>query len=128
MSGKAFLLVSAGIVIALCLTGCFVFSEKRWEYRIVAAPSASNSVQIAYDSPEARKLVDDDRPLEDMLKMPGFTVPVKSYCSIIQRSSSKCGPFAEATAVYVLINVTSGPSRGKQGCWACETHIHQLFP
>src|SRR6476646_7980484 len=94
---RTLLLVSTAIVVSLCLTGCFVFSEKRWEYRIVAGPSTSTSVQVVYDSLEVRKLVDDDRPLEDMLKMPGFKVPVKSYCSIIQRSKSKCGPFPEAT-------------------------------
>jgi len=103
-----------------------VFSEKRWEYVIVARPTSA-SVQVAYDSPEVRRLVADKNPLEDMLKMPGFTVPVKSYCSIIQRSTSKCGTVPEATAVYVLISVTSGPSRGKQG-WACQSYVHQLFP
>src|ERR1051326_4298075 len=47
--------------------------------------------------------------LAAMANMPGFAVPVKSYCSIIQRSKSTCGDFPDETVVYVLIKVTSGP-------------------
>ena len=114
-------------VFSLSSTGCFVFREKPWEYRIIAGFSNSTSVHVAYDSPEVRKLVAGGNFRDDLFKMPGFSVPVKSYCSIIERSTSKCGPTPEATAVYVMIKVTSGPSLGKQG-WACETFVHQLFP
>jgi hypothetical protein len=114
-------------VVSLSLMGCFVFSEKSWEYRIVAGLSNSTSIHVAYDSPEVQKLVADGNPPDDLLKMPGFIVPVKSYCSIIERSTSKCGTTPEATAVYLMIKVTSGPSVGKQG-WACQTYVHQLFP
>lgn len=120
-------LFSAIIAFSLSSTGCFVFSEKPWEYTIVAGFSNSTSVHVAYDSPEVRKLVADGDPPDELFKMPGFSVPVKSYCSIIERSTSKCGPTPEATAVYVMIKVTSGPSLGKQG-WACEIFVHQIFP
>ena len=122
MRKRRLLLFSATIFVSLSLTGCLLFSEKRWEYRINTGLSNSTSVRVAYDSPEVRKLVADSPG--DVLKMPGFTVPVKSYCSIIERSTSNC----EATAaVYVLIKVTSGPSRGKQG-WTCGFWLQQLFP
>jgi hypothetical protein len=65
--------------------------------------------------------------LEEMAKLPGFAVPVKSYCSVIERSKSTCGATPLETTVYVFIKITSGPFRGKQG-WVCETHVHSLFP
>ena len=65
--------------------------------------------------------------LEAMAKMPGFTVPAKSYCKVIQHSHSGCGPSHLETAAFVLVEIISGPSRGKQG-WVCETRVHQLFP
>src|ERR1700683_4091237 len=115
------------IILSFFLTACFLFRERDWEFRIVGGRSNSTSIQVTYDSPEVRKLGTNGNITEDMLDMPGFTVPIKSYCRIIQRSTSKCGPTPEATAVYVLISLTSGPSRGKQG-WVCQTYVHQLFP
>ena len=127
MRGGTFLLFGITIVFSLSLTGCLLFSEKRWEYRIVAGPSAPTRIHVAYDSPEVRKFVADRNPIDGLLKMPGFTVPVKSYCSIIQQSTSKHGLNPEATAVYVLIKVTSGPAKGQQG-WAWQRNVQQLFP
>lgn len=127
MRNKTLPLFSATIFVSLSLMGCLVFSERRWEFRIVAGPSNATRVQVAYDSPEVRKLIAASSPAE-ILNMPGFTVPVKSYCSIIQRSTSKCGPDPRSTwPVYVLIKVTSGPSRGEQG-WVCRAYVQQLAP
>ena len=121
-SNGRFLLLTATIFVTLSLTACLLFSEKRWEYRIDTGLSNATNVRVAYDSPEVRKLLVDSP--NDVLKMPGFTVPAKSYCSIIQRSTTNC---EGRQAVYVLINVTSGPSRGKQG-WTCGFYLQQLFP
>jgi hypothetical protein len=78
------LLISATIVLPLSLTACLLFSEKRWEYRIVGSPSKANSILVAYDSPEVQKLVMAESGPKTLAEMPGFSVPVKSYCSVIQ--------------------------------------------
>jgi hypothetical protein len=65
--------------------------------------------------------------LEDMAKMTGFYVPSKSYCRILEGSESKCGRLPIETAVYMLVRVTTGPLRGKQG-WVCSSNAPQLFP
>jgi hypothetical protein len=123
---QAFGFCTAILLLSLSITTRVFFSVKHWKYRIVDGFSNSARVQIAYDSPEARRLIADGNRPDDLLKLPGFPVPIKSYCSIIERSISKCGATPQVAAVYVLIKVTSGPSNGQQG-WACETYIHPSF-
>ena len=65
--------------------------------------------------------------LQSMARMPGVYVPERSYCRVIQRSKSTCGPTPIETAVYVMVSVTTGASRGRQG-WVCESSIQKLSP
>jgi hypothetical protein len=65
--------------------------------------------------------------LKAMAQMPGVYVPGKSYCDIIERSKSRCGPSPLETATYVLVQVTSGPSRGQRG-WVCKDVVQIQFP
>ena len=165
MAERKSLLFAALFVALLALPGCFVLSEKRWEYRIVDR-SSRPQVVLTYDSPEVRKLLAEEdareeeigcfwrekhtveeasKRFEDMrvhpelyppgrleffraiANMPGFPVPIKSYCHVLQRSKSTCGTDPSETVVYALVGITSGTAKGKQG-WVCETHVHQLFP
>lgn len=65
--------------------------------------------------------------LKAMLAMPGFLIPGSPYCDVVERSRSKCGALPIETAVYVLIKITTGPSRGKEG-WVCDNRAPGLFP
>jgi len=58
--------------------------------------------------------------LKAMSQMPGVTVPGGSYSDLIERSRSTCDPSPVYTTKYVLVRVTSGPSKGEKG-WMCET-------
>jgi hypothetical protein len=65
--------------------------------------------------------------LKAMSQMPGISVTGRSYCELIERTKSKCGASPIETAVFVLVRVTTGPSRGKRG-WICQTQVQQQFP
>jgi hypothetical protein len=65
--------------------------------------------------------------LETMARMPGVYVPVRSYCNILEQSKSRCGVSPIETATYVLIQVTTGPSRGQQG-WVCSNLVPGQWP
>jgi hypothetical protein len=65
--------------------------------------------------------------LEAMANLPGFSVPSKSYCRVLESSKSTCGRTPIETAFYVLVRVTTGPARGKKG-WVCSSNAPQLFP
>jgi len=65
--------------------------------------------------------------LDAVAKMPGFYVPAKSYCRVIERSMSRCGGTPIETTVYMFVRITTGPSQGKRG-WVCGSNAPQLFP
>lgn len=65
--------------------------------------------------------------LRAMSQMAGISVPGRSYCDLIERSKSKCGPSPISTAVFVLVRVTTGRSKGKSG-WICQGDMQQQFP
>jgi hypothetical protein len=65
--------------------------------------------------------------LKAMVNMPGFYVPSKSYCRIIERSKSGCGPRPLETSPYILVRITTGPFRGNTG-WVCENNTPGFFP
>jgi hypothetical protein len=56
--------------------------------------------------------------LSAMANSPGFYVPEKSFCLILQSSKCRCGSSPIYTVFYNLVRITSGPSRGKVG-WVC---------
>jgi hypothetical protein len=56
--------------------------------------------------------------LAAMVSAPGFYVPQKSYCKIVQSSQSRCSVSPIETRIYKLVRNTSGLSRGKEG-WVC---------
>jgi hypothetical protein len=59
-----------------------------------------------------------------MANMPGIYVPSKSYCRVLERSESKCGPTPIHTSVYVLVRGTTGRSRGTTG-WVCDGNVQK---
>jgi hypothetical protein len=65
--------------------------------------------------------------LETMTHMPGVYVEGRSYCSVIVRSKSTCGRLPIETASYLLVRISTGPSRGKEG-WICESKVAGQFP
>jgi hypothetical protein len=65
--------------------------------------------------------------LTAMTQMPGTYVPGKSYCKIIERSKSRCGRSPLETAIYLLVEVTTGSSRRQRG-WVCENVVGGGFP
>jgi hypothetical protein len=65
--------------------------------------------------------------LKTMTGMPGMAVPGRSYCDIIERSKSTCGRLPTETATYVLVQVTTGPSKGQSG-WVCQQQLRLLLP
>jgi hypothetical protein len=65
--------------------------------------------------------------IRSMSQLPGISVPGFSYCDLIERSKSRCGPSPIDTAAYVLVQVTTGPSKGERG-WMCESSGRRVFP
>jgi hypothetical protein len=65
--------------------------------------------------------------MNTMKNMPAFSVPAKSYFTVIESSKSRCGCMPVETLSYVFVRVTTGPSRGKQG-WACGGYYQLFFP
>jgi hypothetical protein len=65
--------------------------------------------------------------LKAMSGMSGANVPGGLYCDIVEQSKSKCGRLPIETATYVLVQITSGPTKGQRG-WVCQEQVHQLFP
>jgi hypothetical protein len=65
--------------------------------------------------------------LKAMSQMSGISVAGTSYCDLVERSKSKCGRLPIETAVYMLVRVTTGSSKGKQG-WICEDAVQPQFP
>jgi hypothetical protein len=65
--------------------------------------------------------------LKAMTQMPGISVAGRSYCDLIERSKSKCQPSPAVASLYVLVQVTTGSSRGKRG-WICEYFVQPQFP
>jgi hypothetical protein len=59
--------------------------------------------------------------LKTMLSLPGFEIKGTPWCFYVQESKSTCDRSPIATAHYVLVQVTSGPSSGKQG-WICSEY------
>ncbi len=58
--------------------------------------------------------------LEAMAKMPGFLVPYRSQCEVVERSRAACGP-PLYNELFVKVRITTGPMRGKEG-WVCSRH------
>ena len=59
---------------------------------------------------------------------PGFLVPAKSYCTIVEDSRARCGSGPVYTVSYRLVRITSGQFRGKEG-WTCGPgQLYRLGP
>jgi hypothetical protein len=65
--------------------------------------------------------------LKAMSQMPGAFVAGGSYCDLIERSKSTCGPSDVYTTKYVLVQVKTGRGKGQRG-WICETSAKRTFP
>jgi len=53
-----------------------------------------------------------------MARAPGVLVPGGSYCRITERSKAICSSYPQDNPEYVLVIITSGPSKGVKG-WGC---------
>lgn len=155
--------LSVAVVLATS-TGCLVFSDRYWRWRL--GGYSNTQIALISDSPDVRRLLAEEdtreepviqfwrephtqeegkRRVEDMIQhpdqyplggpdflhamsqMPTVSVPDKSYCDVVERSKSKCGRLPIETATYVLVQVTSGKSKGQRG-WICESQVQGLFP
>ena len=65
MAGRKLLCFVAMALVILGLSGCLIFSERAWEYRIAGLPHTE--VALAFDSPDVRKLLVDEDAREDEL-------------------------------------------------------------
>lgn len=133
------MLYSAAAAAVVSSPGCLVvfkgrFYKKKGFYQLNGTSSAL--VTLISDSPDVRRLLTEegephpDRDpharkdfLRSMSQLPGISVPGGSYCDLVERSKSRCVD----TAVYVLVQITTGPSRGQRG-WMCETSGRRVFP
>lgn len=118
----------------LSLLGCSMFNPER-QYWVVGDPGIAR-VNLVADTPEVRALLSElnahqgekDRRsnlLAAVASAPGFLVPAKSYCTIVEDSDARCGSDPVYTVTYRLVRMTSGPARGKEG-WICGPT--QLYP
>jgi hypothetical protein len=116
----------------------YLFFRPRGFYQLTG--TSNTGVTLISDSPDVRRLLTEegepypDRDprgrkdfLRSMSQLAGITVPGGSYCDLIERSESRCGPSPIYTASYVLVQVTTGPSKGQRG-WMCETSARRTFP
>ena len=118
----------------LSLLGCAMFNPER-QYWVYGGPGIAR-VSLITDTPAVRALLSElsahqgekDRRsnlLAAVAGAPGFLVPAKSYCTIVEDSQVRCGSDPVYTVSYRLVRITSGPSRGREG-WTCGPT--QLYP
>jgi len=104
------------VITIATLSGCAMFNPNRQFWVYGESPKAQ--VRLVIDTPEVRNFLAEPDARQDMTNAPGFYVPAKSYCVIVQNSHAKCVSKPVYTEFYKLVRITSGPSKGKEG-WLC---------
>lgn len=74
-----------------------------------------------------RYMVERSKLLNAMAQQPGFEVTGEQYFREIDQSDAGCAKEPASSSNYVLVRVTTGPLKGREG-WACDADVKRRGP